>query len=271
MKRNYLLYLFCLLLIGISSCTSYKKVPYLQTKEKSKEIELSSFYRENTVRFQPDDVLSITINVVGEQSVAYDFNLPLQPSGTTDNSSESFVDQGVGRQTYMVNKDGKIDFPVLGMVRVSGYTQAELEQFIKDSLRKYLKVDPVVTVRLMNFRISVLGEVNRPGQYSINKDHINILEVLSLAGDMTIYGKRDDVWLIREMPDGEVKMLSVDVSNMQVVSSPHFYLQQNDMLYVVPNRMRAQAADISPQLGTVISVASFLISVGSFVLLLIRK
>jgi polysaccharide export outer membrane protein len=271
MRRNSLLFLFFLLLVSISSCTSYKKVPYLQTKEKTKEMDLSSFYKENTVRFQPDDVLGITINVVGEQSVAYDFNLPLQPSGTTDNSSESYVDRGVGRQTYMVNKEGAIDFPVLGLIKVSGYTQGELEKFIKTSLRGYLKVDPVVTVRLVNFRISVLGEVNRPGQYSIGKDHINILEVLSLAGDMTIYGKRDDVWLIREMPDGEVKMLSLDITDVHVVSSPHFYLRQNDMVYVIPNKMRAQASDISPQLGTVISVAGFLMSFISFVLLLARK
>jgi polysaccharide export outer membrane protein len=271
MRHNCLIYLFFLLLVSISSCSSYKKVPYLQTGEKVRELDLSSFYRENTVRFQSDDVLSITVNVLGEQSVASDFNLPLQPSGTTDNSSESFVNQGVGRQTYMVTKAGEIDFPVLGLIKVSGYTQAELEQEMKRLLREYLKVDPVVTVRLMNFRISVLGEVNRPGQYSISKDHINILEVLSLAGDMTIYGKRDDVWLIREMPDGAVKMLSLDISAVEVISSPHFYLRQNDMVYVVPNKVRAQASDVSPQLGTVISVASFLMSFVSFVLLLARK
>jgi polysaccharide export outer membrane protein len=234
-------------------------------------MDISSFYRENTIRFQPDDVLSISVNVVGEQSVAYDFNLPLQPSGTTDNSSESYVNQGVGRQTFMINKEGEIDFPVLGLVTVSGYTQAELEQFLKNRLRSYLKVDPVVTVRLTNFRISVLGEVNRPGQISISKDHINILEVLSLAGDMTIYGKRDDVWLIREMPSGEVKILSLDITDAQIISSPHFYLRQNDMLYVVPNKMRAQTADVSPQMGPILSVASFLMSFVSFVLLLARK
>ncbi|MDR1459315.1 MAG: polysaccharide biosynthesis/export family protein [Bacteroidales bacterium] len=271
MRYNSLLFLFCLLLVSISSCTSYKKVPYLQTKEKVKEIDISSFYKENTIRFRPDDVLSIAVNVVGEQSVAYDFNLPLQPSGTTDNSNEDYVNQGVGRQTFMVTKEGEIDFPVLGLVKVAGYTQAELEQFLKKTLRDYLKVDPVVTVRLTNFRISVLGEVNRPGQISVNKDHVNILEVLSLAGDMTIYGKRDDVRLIREMPNGEVKVLFLDVTDTQIISSPHFYLRQNDMVYVVPNKMKAQTADISPQLSPILSIASFLMSCASFILLVARK
>jgi polysaccharide export outer membrane protein len=265
MRLNSLIFSLCLLLVGITSCTSYKKVPYLQTGEKGGEIDLVTLYKENTVRFQPDDVLSIVVNVVGEQSVAYDYNLPLQPAATTDNSSESFVNQGVGRQTYMVNKAGEIDFPVLGAIKVSGYTQAELERYLKESLNYSLK-NPVVTVRLVNFKISIVGEVNRPGQYNVSRDHVNILEALALAGDMTVYGKRDDVRVIREMPDGELKMVVLDISKIEAASSPYFYLHQNDQIYVVPNSVKARSADIGSQTSIIFSVVGVLFSIANIVI-----
>jgi polysaccharide export outer membrane protein len=253
----------------ITSCNSYKKVPYLQTKEKGNEIDLFTLAKKSTVRFQPDDVLAITFNVVEEQSVAVDYNLPLQPAPT--NPGDMFMNEGIGRQTFMVNKNGQIDIPSLGLTKVAGYTQAELEGHLKAILKTQLKTDPVVTVRLVNFRINVLGEVNRPGLQSISdKDHLNILEALSLAGDMTLYGSRDDVRILREMPNGDLKMVRLDISKTDIVASPYFYLQQNDIVYVVPNKVRSQIADISPQLSTVVSVGSFAISLVSFALLISR-
>ncbi|MDR0866630.1 MAG: polysaccharide biosynthesis/export family protein [Candidatus Symbiothrix sp.] len=264
MKPNSLIFSLCLLL-GITSCTSYKKVPYLQTEDKRDVINLRTLSKENTVRFQPDDALGIVVNVVGEQSVAYDYNLPLQPTATTDNS-EDIVNQGMGRQTYMIDKEGRIDFPVLGLVKVAGYTQEELEKYLKESLRDYLKVDPIVTVRLLNFKISVIGEVNRPGQYNINKDRINILEALALAGDMTIYGKRDEIEVIREMPNGELKIVTLDISKAQTASSPYFYLHQNDQIYVVPNSIKARSAFIGGETSLIVSVFGLLFTVTSVII-----
>jgi polysaccharide export outer membrane protein len=259
----------CLLSVIFCSCTSSKKIPYLETGVQGGEIELYSSYKGSIVRFQPDDVLSIVVNVVGEQSIAYDYNLPLQPSATAYDGDES-VNPGAGRQTYMIDKSGQIDFPVLGSIKVSGYTQDELEKYFKAALRSYLKVDPIVTVRLMNFKISILGEVNRPGQYTINKDHLSILEALTLAGDMTIYGKRDDVRIIREMPNGEIKIVSLDINKAQTVSSPYFYLRQNDQLYIVPNSAKTKSADIGSQTSILFSLASMAFTVFGIIMSLTK-
>jgi polysaccharide export outer membrane protein len=237
--------------------------------QEKREVEVSSFYRESTVRFQPDDVLSITINspASSAQSVAYDYNLPIQPAAT--DGTDTYINQGLGRQTYMVDKEGKIDMPVIGQIRVVGYTASELQKYIKSLIYpKQLKDEPIVTVRLMNFRITVTGEVNRPGQISVPKDHVNLLEALAFAGDMTISGRRDNIALHREMPDGSVKIVHLDISKGDIISSPYYYLRQNDVIYVMPNKARSQVTDVNPQLGTVVSIGSFLISIVSFVLLI---
>jgi polysaccharide export outer membrane protein len=156
---------------------------------------------------------------------------------------------------------------------VSGYTAPELEQRIKGLImKKYLKAEPVVTIRLLNFRMMVTGEVNKPGPVEfVNKDHVTLLDALTMAGDMTINGKRDDILLIREMPDGTVLRKRLDISKIDIISNPYYYLRQNDVIYVTPNRAKAQAADSSPQLGTVLSVSSFLVSLVSFVLLVTNR
>jgi polysaccharide export outer membrane protein len=265
MKFNIGIVSICLLMVIVYSSCSSQKIVYLDMGTRGGEINLYTPIKGNIVRFQPDDVLSIVVNVVGESSVASDYNLPLQPAANPDNSWES-VNTGVGMQTYMVDKNGQVDFPVLGLIKVSGYTREELEKYLKSALRSYLKVDPVVTVRLTNFRISIIGEVNRPGSYNVTKEHLNILEALSLAGDMTIYGKRDDVRLIREMPNGELKIVSLDINKLQAASSPYFYLHQNDQLYVVPNSTKAKSADIGSQTSLLLSLGSIVLTITSIII-----
>jgi polysaccharide export outer membrane protein len=235
-----------------------------------KEVNIASYYKESSVRFQPDDVLSITVNLPASsaQSVAYDYNLPVQPVA---NDGDEYINQGLGRQFYKVDKEGKIDFPVLGYIQVVGYTAAELQKYIKSLIYpKMVKEEPIVTVRLTNFSITVTGEVNRPGPITLTKDHVNLLEALAQAGDMTIYGRRDNIQLYREMPDGSIKRILLDISKSDIISSPYFYLRQNDAIYVMPNKVRAQLTDVNPQVGTVLSIGSFLMSLISFVLLLTR-
>jgi polysaccharide export outer membrane protein len=168
----------------------------------------------------------------------------------------------------MIDKEGKINFPGLGSIRVSGYTQSELENELKVSLRKYLKSDPVVTVRLMNFRISVMGEVNRPGPIPAGRDHMNVLEALALAGDMSINGKRDDVQILREMPDGTIKRVRLDISKADVMMSPYFYLKQNDIIYVAPNSNRKYGATDA---GIWLTALSTLMSISIFAIYLMDK
>jgi len=130
---------------------------------------------------------------------------------------------------------------------------------------------PIITVRLMNFTITVIGEVTRPGKISIVGDNINLLQALSLAGDMTVYGKRDDVVLIRQTPDGGYLRASLDISREDIISSPFFFLQQNDELYVKPNNARAQAADIGPRLNVILGISSFMMTLVTFALMLSKK
>jgi len=267
--RYYPLYLLLCVCLAFS-CTSYKKVPYLQSVDKDSEIDYASIYRSGILRFQPDDVIAITVNAVEEQDIASDFNLALQPAAHTDNTGEGVIQQGHGRQTYQVDKNGEIDFPVLGKIKVLDLTKDELEASLKRSLGSILKDPPIVTIRMLNFKVSVTGEVSRPGQYSVSKDRINVIEALALAGDMTLYGERDKVRIMREMPDGELKMVYLDISREDVMASPYFYLKQNDVIYVQPNKARARSADIGSQTSILISLGSMLLSLVSLVVLITK-
>jgi len=272
MKNNLKIYLCLLPVLVLASCGASKKVTYFQANEnrQGKTVDLPSYRTENTVRFQPDDILGITVNVPGEHTVASDYNLPLVPAATSENSTETSVSQGVGRQAFLISKDGTIDFPVIGMIKVVGYTQGELEKYLKERLREKLIAPAIVTVRLLNFKIVVTGEVNRPGSFVVEKDQINILDALALAGDMTIYGKRDDVRVIRQRPNGGYTMISLDMSKESVISSPYYFLRQNDALYVPPIGSKAQSADVSPRMNVIFGVSSFVISLVTFVLMLTK-
>jgi len=273
-NKNIIYFLFCLLLILETSCGSSKKMQYFQSQErrKGKVIpNIPSTLSKNTIRFQPDDILAITVNVPGEQGVANDYNLPLIPAATTENSTEEDVRTGQGRQAFLIGKDGTIDFPVLGIIKAAGYTQGELEKYIKERLKGILLAPSVVTVRLLNFTITVTGEVGRPGTFPVTKDHINILEALALADDMTVFGKRDDILLLRPKPDGNYERISLDISKENIISSPYFFLHQNDILYVMPTKAKSQSADVSPWLNVGMGITSFVISVVTFVVLITKK
>lgn len=261
-KNNHLqLFLLLLVICFSTACTSYKKVPYLQTEGNSKApIELIR-NSVDEVRFQAEDVLNIFVNMSKEPVVVSSFNLPLHPTGTPEGiGSNGVLDVGVGIQNFLVNSEGYIDFPILGAINVKGMTYKELENFLKESLRPYVKEEPIVTVRLMNFQISVLGEVNVPGQYRVTRDRVNIFEALAMAGDMSVYGKRENVKVMREGEDGNLNIVSLDLSSATVLSSPYFYLQQNDILYIEPNKAKAKSSSIGAQSGILISLVSLLMT-----------
>lgn len=274
MKIKFGIYSFSLLLLLIlASCGASRKVTYLQSKEsrKGRIVDLPSPRLENVIRFQPDDILGITVNVPGESSVATDYNLPLVPTANTENTSELSINQGVGRQAFLVSKEGTIDFPVIGIIKVAGFTQSEMEKYLKERLKEKLVAPTVVTVRLLNFNISFIGEVNRPGIIAVNRDHINLLEALALAGDMTISGKRDDIRVLRPKQEGGgYTEVSLDLSRESVIFSPYFYLKQNDIVYVQPITQKTQSADIGPWLSNGLGIASFMMSFVTFVLMLTK-
>jgi polysaccharide export outer membrane protein len=159
---------------------------------------------------------------------------------------------------------------VLGKINVLGKTKNELEVILKEKLKPFLKESPVVNVRMVNYKISVLGEVNRPNSYTITNEKVNILEALALAGDLTIYGKRDNVKLMRESATGEREVVTIDLTDENLIYSPYFYLQQNDVLYVEPNKTRKRNSKYSALTGQILSGVSVVVSVVSLIVSLLR-
>ncbi len=210
-------------------------------------------------RIMPKDLLTITVSTITNPEDAYPFNLTV-PSPIASNG---YLTSQPTMQTYVVDNEGKVNFPVLGLVKLGGLTKTSAQDFLRNKLREYLKEDPIVTVRLVNYKISVLGEVARPNTYTVVNEKINILEALALAGDLTIYGMRENVKIIREMEDGRKQYIALDLTDKNIIFSPYFYLQQNDVVYVQPNKAKAQGSDIGSMTSILISTTSILISLAS--------
>lgn len=263
--KNILFILLSVFLLA--SCTSYKKVPYLQGAENLSKEELSKLNTQYTQKIMPSDLLSITVNATIPEA-AVPFNLPLIPVGKLENSAYG-LSNTLGIQDYLVDQEGNIVFPILGKLNIGGMTKKEVQELIKSKIYpNYIKEEPIVVVRFANYKISLLGEVTKPGTYPVANERINVLEALALAGDMTIYGKRDNVLLMRENLNGEKEIIRLDLTRKDLVLSPYFYLQQNDILYVQPNKSRARGADIGSAetltitiIGTLISLTSLLVTV----------
>ena len=265
MKIQKLVALLCLA-VAMAGCTSYKKVPYLQDPDTvnnyGKEIPLYD------AKIMPKDLLSITVNTTDPQAAA-PFNLTVQTpinAGLTNITTTSQP----SLQQYLVNNQGEIDFPVLGRLNVGGLTKNQAEDLIREKLAPYLKETPIVTVRMANYKISVLGEVNRPGTFTVSNEKVNVLEALAMAGDMTVYGVRTNVKLIREDADGKREIKELDLTQSDFVLSPYFYLRQNDILYVTPNKTKAKNSDIGNTTTTVISATSILVSIASLIVNILR-
>ena len=166
-------------------------------------------------------------------------------------------------QQYLVDNQGEIDFPVLGRLKISGLTKNECEALIREKLVPYLKETPIVNVRMVNYKISVLGEVKSPGTFTVNNEKVNVLEALAMAGDMTVYGVRDNVKLVRANANGERLIQTLNLNDANLVKSPYFYLQQNDIIYVSPNKTVARNSDIGNSTTLWISATSILVSIAS--------
>ncbi len=222
--------------ILFSACNSTKEVVYLQDVVPLKQQDIERKYE---VFIHEDDLLSIMVNSK-DPELALPFNMPLI---TYQIGSESSGQQRV--LGYLVDTNGDIDFPILGKLHVAGLSRLELRDLIKEKLISgdYIK-DPVVTVQFLNYKVSVMGEVARPGSFTITGDRITLLEALSMAGDLTIYGRRDRVAVIRE-ENGKRTILFHDLRSSDIFTSPCYYLQQNDIVYVEPNKAKAGQRDIN--------------------------
>lgn len=205
----------------------------------------------NNLEIQPDDVLTIRVSAP-EQEAALPFNL------TKSIGSQERIMGEVELETYLVTNEGTIEFPVIGTLEVDGLTNIELAKKIQNEIKEYVK-DPLVNVRILNFQISVLGEVNNPGTFSIEDDHITLSKAIAMAGDLTIFGKRDNILVMGE--DGDLKTYAyLDLTDASVVNSPHYNLRQNDVIYVEPRGTRRQSAGSTGLAATYLSIASVLAS-----------
>jgi len=153
--------------------------------------------------------------------------------------------------------------PVLGELKWGGLTKKQAEQMIVDKLKPYITETPIVTVRMVNYKISVIGEVTRPGTFTISNEKVNLLEALAMAGDMTVYGLRDNVRLIREDSSGKQQIITLDLNKAETILSPYYWLQQNDIIYVTPNKAKARNSDIGNSTSLWFSATSILVSLAS--------
>ena len=264
MQRKAKGILSCLVAIFLlASCQSYKKVPYLQDSEVVRQaIQQETLY---DAKIMPKDQLTVMVSCTNPE-LAAPFNLTVAGSTgvTAGNASQS------SQQTYLVDNEGNINFPVLGALKVGGLTKKEVEQMIVEKLKPYIKETPIVTARMVNYKISVLGEVASPGTFTISNEKVNLLEALAMAGDMTIYGIRDNVKLIRESADGKQQIITLDLNKAEALLSPYYWLQQNDIVYVTPNKAKARNSDISNSTSIWFSATSILISLASLLVTIFR-
>ena len=231
-----------------SSCISKKEVLYFQDIESLTGQNQNTNY--NTV-IRPDDLLSVTVSSQDPESVAI-FN----PVAGAANALRTSNDR-LG--TYLVDKNGNIEFPYLGTLAIANKTRIEAIQLLRDRIREFAK-EAVIDLRILNFSISVLGEVQRPGTFTIPNERITVLEALGLAGDMTIFGQRKTVKIIRE-EEGIKTYGELDFTSIDLVNSPFYYLQQNDVIIVSPNKAQIQSGAFNRNSTIFISIAGIVISV----------
>ena len=246
----------------ISSCATPDKIAYFQDLEPGEQ-ELILMTSEG-IKVRPADKISILVNSRDAQLTDL-FNLPIvsrQLGTTSTNMYRSTQNQGLSG--YTVDPEGMIDFPVLGRIKVAGMNRTEIAAHIKSLLvSNNLVKDPVVTVEYMSLGISVLGEVKNPGRYSIDREKVTILDAISMAGDLTIYGKRENVYVLRQEGDTQ-HAYSVDLCSAQdLYSSPVYYMQQDDVVYVEPNDVRARQSTVN---GNNVRSTSFWFSLGSLLI-----
>lgn len=245
-KKITIIILFLSLLLV--SCVSKQKMLYVQDNVSNNSD--NSF----ELKLQPDDML--LINVTSENpEIAEPYNLK---AVSLQNNTEE--DAATKRQlTYLIDKNGYVDFPIIGKIKIGGLTKEEATAEIQNILKDHVK-DALVTIRLINFKITVLGEVQKPGAYTVKSERITLLEALGMAGDLTIYGKRSNVLLIREQ-NGQKVTHRIDLTKSSFIDSPYYYLSQNDVLYVEPNGTKVNSSAIGPNLTVGISALSLIVTI----------
>lgn len=269
MKKIYNLLLVAILTATMVSCGSSKGVAYLQDDDSDGKFEIEFANQTKTMydaTIMPKDLLTITVSATEPEAVR-PFNL-VNPTFTS--SSDLRTTGQPQLQTYLVDNSGYVNFPVIGQIQLKGLTKNQAEAKVKGLLMEYIKDEPIVTVKFVNYKISVMGEVARPNTFTIVNEKVNIFEALAMAGDMTIWGKRDNVKVIREDAEGKKKIIYMNLNDKNLIYGDNFYLQQNDVVYVEPNKVKAQNSGIGSATSLWVSGASILISIAGLVVNILR-
>lgn len=257
---NYLRLAIVAIAILFASCNAQKNVLYIQDTESGTEVSLPEEY---LIRLKPLDQITVVVNSKNPE-LATPFNSSSSYSALVGTIANTATENNL--QTFTIDQEGCITLPIIGKVECKGLTRIELAKDIENRIREagYI-TDPQVNVRFANFTISVVGEVNKPGRFDIERDQISIFEALALAGDMTIYGKREDVAVIREQ-DGKNIITKIDLRSADCLTSPVYYLEQNDIVIVSPNKYKAATSEINQNRTFWISITSTAIALATLLL-----
>lgn len=248
---------------ALASCSSSKTVlPYFNDIS---EIKDGTFNADEFLpKLQADDELFISVNSLNS-AVSAQYNLPL---GNPAKNSEIVTTTTPQQQTYVVTSDGYLNFPVLGRIKVAGMTTEQLQKYLTERISQDVE-QPLVKVQLINFKVNVTGEVAKPGTQRVSVLKYTILDAISQAGDLTPYGERNNVLLVRQEDDGQYSYHHIDLNSSEVLSSPYFYLKQNDFIYVQPNKVRQANAKYNQDNAYKVTVISTVVSACSVVVSLI--
>lgn len=251
-NRTTLLALFGLILMLSVSCHR-NTLGYFDDLSKTQQGIIA--INPSDIKIEPTDELMINVTSELPQETSI-YNLPFNTPGLTSDILNNTTSSQ--KQTYIVDKEGNISFPILGRLHVAGMTTSQLAR----DLEKRISADvekPLVRVELVNFRVKVMGEVTKPGNYTFDTERVTILDALAEAGDITVYGKRDNVTVYRE-EDGKVVYQKLDLNDSKIISSPYYYLKQNDVVYVEPGSARSGQAEFNQNNSFKISVISTVVS-----------
>jgi len=242
---------FCLfiILILLQSCGSRKDIAYLQDVDNNKNTD-------NKYSYEPllknDDLLSIIVSA-DDPEITYPFNIPqIQGNYKVSNDQD-------GIKTYLIDSYGFIEYPVIGKIQLAGLTRKEAIEKLTEKVKEYI-TNPTINLRILNYKISVLGEVKSPGSYPLESERITLLEALSKAGDLTIYGRRNNILVIREK-NGIKSFNRIDITKSDFINSEYYFLTQNDVIVVEQNKTKVNSSVIGPNVTAIISATSVLISI----------
>lgn len=252
------------MIVVMGSCSGSKQVAYFQNADSISYAASRMLY---DAKVMPKDQLTITV-ITTDPKASAPFNLSV--SNTIGTSGQLSTGGSGSLQGYLVDNEGNINFPIVGKLHVEGLTKNQCEDLIRRKIAPYLAAteNPIVTVRMASYRVTVIGEVGHPGVVQVPTEKMSVIEALAQSGDLTIYGKRDNVMLIREDATGQKEVHRLNLNDANLINSPYYYLQQNDVIYVEPNNVKAKNSGIGSSttiwfsfIGIVTSVASLLVNI----------